>query len=221
MARNRLLEAVFPKRVQTEIVAKLVTLYFQFKRHFYYCKNINYPKQQCIFALWHAHQCGLYALETRENTTVMISNSSDGEIIAQAGSAMGLKVVRGSYNRKGKQATMELITAIKNGSYGALTIDGPRGPKHVVKRGIIEIARMTGIPIVPMSWYSPSWFFLKLKTWDEFCFPLNCIKMKALYGNPIYIPYNATADELENYRLQVENELKTLHLKLKQDFKTL
>lgn len=219
--RNKYLEKIFPKKVQTQIVAKLVTLYFEFKRHFYYCKNINYPKSQCIFALWHAHQCGLYALDTRENTTVMISNSSDGEIIAQAGAAMGLKVVRGSYNRKGAAAARELIEAIKGGSYGALTIDGPRGPKHVVKRGIIEIARMTGVPIVPMSWYSPSWFFLKLKTWDEFCFPLNCIKMKAIYGNPIYVPFNSSDEELEQYRLQVEEELKKLYLKLKTDFKKL
>ncbi|HIS53793.1 TPA: lysophospholipid acyltransferase family protein, partial [Candidatus Galligastranaerophilus gallistercoris] len=191
---KKLIDTIFPKTARTQLLAKLVTLYFEFKRHFYYCKNINYPENQCIFALWHAHQCGLYALKEREKTTVMISNSNDGEIIAQAGAAMGLNVVRGSHNRKGASATLELIDAIKKGNNGALTIDGPRGPKHKVKKGIIEIARMTGVPIVPMSWYSPSWFFLKFNTWDEFCFPLNCIKMKALYGNPIYIPFNASEE---------------------------
>lgn len=209
------------KPFKTILLAKLVTLYFQFKRHFYYCKNINYPKNQCIFALWHAHQCGLYALDGRENTTVMISNSNDGEIIAQAGAAMGLNVVRGSHNRKGAAATLELINAIKSGQNGALTIDGPRGPKHKVKKGIIDIARITGVPIVPMSWYSPSKFFLKFNTWDEFCFPLNCIKMKAIYGEPIYIPQNTNDDELEKYRLQVENELKNLYKKLVTDFKNI
>ncbi len=149
---KKLVEKLFSKKDKTQLIAKLVTLYFEFKRHFYYCKNINYPKNQCIFALWHAHQCGLYALDGRENTTVMISNSNDGEIIAQAGAAMGLDVVRGSHNRKGAQATLELIDAIKGGNNGALTIDGPRGPKHKVKKGIIDVARLTGVPIVPMSW---------------------------------------------------------------------
>ena len=219
--KPKLLDRILSKQNRTQLLAKLVTLYFQFKRHFYYCKNINYPKDKCIFALWHAHQCGLYALQEREKTTVMISNSADGEIIAQAGAAMGLNVVRGSHNRKGAAATIEMINAIKAGNNGAITIDGPRGPKHRVKKGIIEVARLTGAPIVPMSWHSPSPFFLKFKTWDEFCFPLNCIKMKAIYGEPIYIPYNATEEELENYRLQVENELKALHQKLVADFKKL
>ncbi len=191
------------KPFKTMLLAKIVTLYFEFKRHFYYCKNINYPKNQCIFALWHAHQCGLYALNEREKTTVMVSNSNDGEIIAQAGAAMGLNIVRGSHNRKGAAATMELIDSIKSGNNGALTIDGPRGPKEVVKKGIIEIAKLTGVPIVPMSWYSPSPFFLKFKTWDEFRFPLNCIRMKAIYGEPIYIPRDLNDEDTEKYRLIV------------------
>ena len=219
--KTKFLDKIFSKQNRTQILAKLVTLYFQFKRHFYYCKNINYPKDKCIFALWHAHQCGLYALEEREKTTVMISNSADGEIIAQAGAAMGLNVVRGSHNRKGAAATIEMINAIKAGNNGAITIDGPRGPKHKVKKGIIEVARLTGAPIVPMSWYSPSPFFLKFKTWDEFCFPLNCIKMKAIYGDPIYVPLNATDEELEGYRLKVENELKKLYANLTANFKNL
>lgn len=217
----KFIDRIFSRQTRTQFLAKLVTLYFQFKRHFYYCKNINYPKDKCIFALWHAHQCGLYALEEREKTTVMISNSADGEIIAQAGAAMGLNVVRGSHNRKGAAATIEMINAIKAGNNGAITIDGPRGPKHKVKKGIVEVARLTGAPIVPMSWYSPSPFFLKFKTWDEFCFPLNCIKMKAIYGDPIYVPLNATDEELEAYRLKVENELKKLYANLTANFKNL
>ncbi len=209
------------KSFKTLLLAKLCTLYFQFKRHFYYCKNINYPKSQCIFALWHAHQCGLYALEEREKTTVMISRSNDGEIIAQAGSAMGLNVVRGSQRRMGATAALELIDAIKNGNNGALTIDGPRGPNRIVKKGIVEIAKITGVPIVPMSWYSPSKFMLKLKTWDEFRFPLNCIKMKALYGEPIYVPEDATDDDIEFYRKKVEDELNRLYDTLKTNFKKL
>ena len=219
--KAKFIDRIFSKQTRTQFLAKLVTLYFQFKRHFYYCKNINYPKDKCIFALWHAHQCGLYALEEREKTTVMISNSADGEIIAQAGAAMGLNVVRGSHNRKGAAATIEMINAIKAGNNGAITIDGPRGPKHKVKKGIVEVARLTGAPIVPMSWYSPSPFFLKFKTWDEFCFPLNCIKMKAIYGDPIYVPLNATDEELEAYRLKVENELKKLYANLTANFKNL
>ena len=63
------------KPFKVRFLAKLLTLYFEFKRHFYYCKNINYPKNQCIFALWHAHQCGLYALEEREKTLMQLDDA--------------------------------------------------------------------------------------------------------------------------------------------------
>ena len=45
--------------------------------------------------------------------------------------------------------------------------------------------------------------------------------MKAIYGEPIYVPYNATEEELENYRLQVESELKKLYANLTANFNKL
>ncbi len=45
--------------------------------------------------------------------------------------------------------------------------------------------------------------------------------MKALYGDPIFIPENATPEELEELRLKVEKELESLYSKLVRDFKKL
>ena len=93
---------------QIRILGALVTFLFWLKHFTYWCKNINYPKQQCLFALWHAHQCALYSIKDREKTNVMISRSKDGEIIARATEAMGIKTVRGSITRGGASATKEL-----------------------------------------------------------------------------------------------------------------
>lgn len=209
------------EKMQIRVLGALVTFLFWLKHFTYWYKNINYPKQQCLFAIWHAHQCSLYSLVDRERTNVMISRSKDGEIIARATEAMGLKTVRGSITRGGASATKELIDKIKKGEYGAITVDGPKGPKRVVKKGIVEIAKITGIPIVPMSWYCPSIGFLKFKTWDEFRFPLFGKKLISYYGDPIYVSPDADSDEIERIRKEIEDKLNEQYEILKRDFKKL
>ena len=43
-------------------------------------------------------------------------------------------------DKGGKEAKDEMIEMLRTGLPGALTVDGPRGPAHVVKPGIIEMA---------------------------------------------------------------------------------
>ncbi|GBF23585.1 hypothetical protein tpqmel_0989 [Candidatus Gastranaerophilus sp. (ex Termes propinquus)] len=206
---------------QTKIYSKLIVLYFNFKKYFFYSRSTNIPQKQHILAMWHAHQCGIYGIEGKKNMNVMISRSKDGDIIASAAKSLGINTVRGSQSRGGAVAALEMIEALKAGQNGAITIDGPRGPKRIVKKGIVEIAKISGVPIVPMTWYSPSWGFFKLKTWDEFRFPLNCIKMVILYGEPIYVKPDATEDEIEVHRKAIEDELNALYSRVKKDFKHL
>lgn len=122
------------EKMQIRVFSVLAAALFKLKEFTYWCKNINYPEEPCIFALWHAHQCGLYSLKGRNKTNVMISRSKDGEIIARAAEIMGLKTVRGSITRGGASATLELIDRIKAGDNGAITVDGPKGPNRVVKK---------------------------------------------------------------------------------------
>ena len=85
------------KSKTVSILSFLVKHFYAFESLFYDCKNINYPKQkQAIFALWHAHQCALYANEDRGSLNVMISKSNDGDIIAAATEHMGIKTDRKS-----------------------------------------------------------------------------------------------------------------------------
>ena len=61
---------------------------------------------------------------------------------------MGFKTVRGSQNKwwkdkGGKEATFELISRLNNDENIAVTVDGPSGPLHQVKNGVIKIAKLT------------------------------------------------------------------------------
>lgn len=210
------------KRYVVGILSFLVKWFYSFESLFYNCKNINYPEEkQVIFALWHAHQCALYANKDRGSLNVMISKSNDGDIIAAATEHMGIKVVRGSHKRAGASASLAMIEKLEQGENAAITIDGPRGPKGVVKDGVINIAKLTQIPIIPVTWYSPSKWLLKFNTWDEFRFPVLGVKTIAVYGDPIYVPSDCSKEDTEMYRQKVETALNDLYKYAQENFEEL
>ena len=211
----------FKNKYAFEIISSIVNALFKLEKIFYSCKCINYPKEKCVFALWHAHQCGVFSCNMYKKTCIMVSNSKDGEIISRAANAVGVETVRGSQNRGGTKASLQLIKKIKEDDVnGALTIDGPRGPKRIVKKGIIEIARMTQTPIVPAVYWSPQKLFLKFKSWDEFRFPLIGTKLVMLFGDPINVPIEPTEEEIEKIRKEVEDKLNELYKDLKENYYT-
>ena len=211
----------FKNKYAFEIISSIVNALFKLEKIFYSCKCINYPKEKCVFALWHAHQCGVFSCNMYKKTCIMVSNSKDGEIISRAANAVGVETVRGSQNRGGTKASLQLIKRIKEDDVnGALTIDGPRGPKRIVKKGIIEIARMTQTPIVPAVYWSPQKLFLKFKSWDEFRFPLIGTKLVMVFGNPINVPIEPTEEEIEKIRKEVEDKLNELYKDLKENYYT-
>ena len=208
------------KEKQYKLFGLLVKIAFHIKKYFYDCKVINYPKNLngCLFALWHSRQCGVYGIPEREKLHCLISRSRDGEIIAAAAESLGIKTVRGSQKNGGTQASLEILDVLKEGNNVAITIDGPKGPKEVVKKGIVEIAKLSGVPIVPFAWYSPSKGFIKLKTWDDFCFPLFCKKLCLLCGEPIYVDKDADDNAIEKIRKQVEDDLIMLQNEVSKNF---
>ena len=208
------------KKYGTEIMASFVSGLFRFEKLFYMCKCINYPKEKCIFALWHAHQCAVFSCNQHRKTCIMVSSSQDGEIISRAANAVGVETVRGSKTRGGAKASLELIKRMQNEDVnGALTIDGPKGPNRVVKKGIVEIAKMTKVPIVPAVYWSPQKTFLKFNSWDEFRFPLIGTRLVMLFGEPIYLPDEPTEEDIEMARKKTEDSLNALYKDLKEKYK--
>jgi len=58
---------------------------------------------------------------------------------------------------------------VKAGDAVAFTIDGPRGPRYVAKKGPVLLARLTGIPIT--AFYVAVQKPWVLKTWDKMVIP--------------------------------------------------
>ncbi len=214
MAQNRPIK----EKIQLWILIRLLKLFFLTEQHLLKIKSINYPKSQFIFSMWHCHQCLVYGVEDKSKFYALISASNDGEIIAKAAECLNIKSVRGSTKRRGVAASLELIEKLKEGNSVGIMVDGPRGPKGKVKDGIINIAKISGVPIVPVAWHSKSKLFFELNTWDKFKVPIGPCKTVALYGEPIYIPSELSKEEMKMWCQKIEDEMNKLQFELENNY---
>ncbi|MBX3345955.1 MAG: lysophospholipid acyltransferase family protein [Nitrospira sp.] len=104
-----------------------------------------------ILAFWHAQQLMMPLAIPRLEAHVLISQHRDGELIRRIIARFGLDAVRGSSTRGGAEALRRMIRIGRSGGNLALTPDGPKGPRQIAKVGVVQLARATGCPIVPMA----------------------------------------------------------------------
>ncbi len=146
--------------------------------------------------------------ETRRHTMAVVSASRDGQYIADFISMLGIKSLRGSSSRHGARVQKEAIDAARAHFNVAVTPDGPRGPRYVMKNGPIHLASTAGVPVCPISVNaSKCW---SLKSWDGFQIPKPGAKLTLVIGDEIPIPPELDADALEHYRKKVESALRAI-----------
>ncbi len=194
-------------KIKYEIISTLAAAGLNFLDLANKFERYNYKPESepAIYAIWHGLQYCLGGLPNRKNVHILISLSKDGEFIAYTVKKIGFSTVRGSMGRGGMKATREIIRILEDGKNIAYTVDGPKGPGHKVKKGVIRIARMSGRPIIPLN--SDSTFRYVFPSWDKYQIPLPGSKMPLVFGEPIYVPEDISEEEIEQYRLKVENEL--------------
>ncbi len=122
-----------------------------------------------IYPFWHRCVLGATWIFRRRNFAVLTSKSLDGEFIARVIRRFGYVPIRGSSSRGGLRGLLELHTFVMSGGGAAFTIDGPRGPRFVAKKGPVLLARTTGVPIT--AFYVALEKAWVLNTWDAMMIP--------------------------------------------------
>ena len=173
------------------------------------------PAGPMIFCIWH-NRLGLCmeayrkfnTVSPRQGMAAMVSASKDGGFLAAILDCFRVQPVRGSSSRRGPQALLELTSWAERGLDLAITPDGPRGPCYQVQDGVMALAQLTGLPIVPFSCHV-TWK-IRLKSWDKFQIPLPFTRCEMNAGEPIFIPRDISAAEREALRQKVEQSLNEL-----------
>lgn len=167
-----------------------------------------------IVAMWHGqHFMMPFSRPDGWDVRVMISRSADGEINAIAASKLGLGLIRASgaqkqhqiQKRGGMRGFIEAIRSLNEGGSVALTADIPKGPSRVSGEGIIQLAKHSGRPIVPMAIATSRHF--ELNTWDRSTVNLPFSRIGLALGTPLSVPSDADAELIESMRDQLTDEL--------------
>jgi lysophospholipid acyltransferase (LPLAT)-like uncharacterized protein len=169
-----------------------------------------------IYCAWHnrlALSMSAYYNYAKKRTrslgmAAMVSASKDGAFLAAILHCYKVHPIRGSSSRRGPQALLELTTWAERRFDLAITPDGPRGPCYEVQDGVMSLAQVTGLPIIPFS-CQLDWK-LRLKSWDRFQIPLPFSTCEMMLGKPVRVPREATDEERENLRRQLEHTMRSL-----------
>jgi len=158
-----------------------------------------------ILCTWHQHFFAAirhFQSYRAFKPALMISKSSDGEIIAGVAKKSGWHTVRGSSSRGGKEALRKMIDHVNQTRLAGHIVDGPRGPAGTVKAGVVQLAHAADAAIIPFYVSADrAWYF---NSWDSFFIPKPFARVVISFGEMIKFTPAENSATFESQRLYLE-----------------
>ncbi|MFG0265334.1 MAG: lysophospholipid acyltransferase family protein [Rhodopirellula sp. JB055] len=168
--------------------------------------------KQYALAILHAHQLAALSLSAPK-VGAMVSRSRDGDLLMPLLRGNGCVPIRGSSGvgeKGGATALTKMIRHVKNGNPSVIAVDGPRGPRGVVQKGIAMVAIKADVPIIPVV-LIPRRRWILTKAWDRMQILLPFTRVDALFGDPIF---PAPGDSIDDLREKVAESLRVMELRM-------
>jgi lysophospholipid acyltransferase (LPLAT)-like uncharacterized protein len=164
---------------------------------------------RAIAALWHQRiliVLGYARYFGDFSPSVMISRSRDGEMIADVYRRLNFRPVRGSSSSGGREALAAMVEDLSHHPFAVHILDGPRGPRGIIKAGLIRMAQLSGAPIVPVYIsVNRAW---QLNSWDGFLIPKPFSTVFVRWDQPIDVPPELDDAAFEALRLDIEKKMR-------------
>ncbi|MDH5189559.1 MAG: lysophospholipid acyltransferase family protein [Rhodospirillaceae bacterium] len=166
-----------------------------------------------ILCFWHSRLiANAFGWKSDKPLHQLSTPHRDGKIAAATYNRLGVKTIWGSTSKGGSEAVRAMLKVLKHGGIISITPDGPRGPRQRMQKSAIDIARMSGAVLVPVSnSMSP---FKMLGTWDRMIVPLPFAKGIFAVGQPVEVPRDASPEQLEEIRNTMEQTLNQMTQRL-------
>jgi lysophospholipid acyltransferase (LPLAT)-like uncharacterized protein len=161
-----------------------------------------------IYSVWHDEVAFPMFAGRHVRTVALVSKHADNSPLVLGLQMLGIGIVRGSSGRNGVEAIRELLRTPSN-SHLVITPDGPRGPRHQVKPGLVLMAARSGRAIVPTAFVSSRCWRIPGR-WTDLVIPKPFARAYALGGRPIYVAKDATQREFTLSLLEVQAEMDRL-----------
>lgn len=162
-----------------------------------------------IAGFWHGRLLMLPpAWEGMAPMHMLISQHPDGRLIAGVVRYFGIEWIAGSSNLGGQEALRAMLQCLKAGNCVGITPDGPDGPAMRASPGIIAVARISGAPILPVTYATARRRILG--SWDRMLLPFPFSRGVLICGDLIEVPRRIDQVEAETWRARVEEQLNAL-----------
>lgn len=169
-------------------------------------KHVNDLPGRHILTLWHGRIFYLFFyLRSRPDYHLLISTSVDGDLLARLARMMGYSVIRGSSYKKAVSAARSLIRILRKEDRIIIIADGSRGPRCQAQPGSIQMAGITGSPIIPMTFSAEN--KIVLNSWDRFILPFPFTRCTLNFGSPIHVPPKANEALIRKKQDELETAL--------------
>ncbi|MGH7847072.1 MAG: DUF374 domain-containing protein [Candidatus Binatia bacterium] len=115
-------------------------------------------------------------LQHGRRIVVMASPSLDGRLLAALLRRFGIESVSASSRSRSLAGTAEFIRRIKAGDIGLIAVDGPQGPRCVVKPGLLKIAAVARAQMLLVA--TSASYGVTFGTWDRAHLPGPCARIE-------------------------------------------
>jgi lysophospholipid acyltransferase (LPLAT)-like uncharacterized protein len=171
-------------------------------------RNLNRRGKRIVYVFWHGQSFFLIKYMAHRNIHLIASPSRDGRLGADVLKRFGYGIIFGSSHKSPIRAIIQSLQAMRRGRDMAIAVDGPRGPFHQAKPGALFLAKKMNASIVPtVTAALPAWTF---RSWDRFVLPRPFARAAIVFGKPVLLSPDLSAETLEKESRMIEEELNRL-----------
>ena len=164
-----------------------------------------------ILTSWHSRIFLIfYYYRGLSDLSLLVSPSTDGDLLAGLCRWMGYRVVRGSSYKKTVSASRTVVKTLKDGFKAGIVADGSRGPRHIAQIGTLHLARIAKATYSGVSWEA-RWKY-EFNSWDRLLLPLPFSRCRIRCSPILSLPLDPppAAHDLETKREELEEILNHL-----------
>lgn len=165
-------------------------------------------KKQFILCFWHGKYVPILPVFEGYDASVLTSVSKRGNIIARICRNLGYGYLQ-IPDHGGDRSLRKMERSLFGTAAVGIAVDGPLGPRHTVKQGVVRLASETGFQLLPVSVDSRRKIVQKSR-WDLMEIPHFFTTVCLVIGEPLTVPFPLSPAETGKWSTRLAVELESL-----------
>lgn len=161
-----------------------------------------------LLCFWHGKYVPIFPLLEGYKACVISSQSERGSVIAEICGNFGYQSAQ--IPDQPKHDSLKFMGEVLSDVQAVGTaVDGPLGPRHRVKNGVIRMASELRFELLPVS-VGIRWKIVLNKRWDRMEIPLPFTMVCLVFGKPIKVPPNLRNGQIRQLADHLAKAITTL-----------